>query len=302
MKIAIVVLNWNGKKYIGKCLESLRSLQTEDLQVKKLVVDNASTDNSVGYLQKNFSDFDLIINKENLGYAEGNNVGIRAAQEWGAHWIWIVNPDIQVDKNSLLQLIKLGHSHPKVGVVGSKVYYTPGFESHPARYTKIDLGKVIWYAGGKMDWANVFSVHLGLDEIDTGKHDQEVRTDFVTGASMFLRSAMLTRIGLLDRKYFLYFEENDLCQRARQGNWELWYAPASVVWHANAQATVRGSGLVDYYTTRNRMIFGIRWAPLRSKFALIRESVRLLFSGREWQKRGIVDYYLGGFGKGSYVN
>ena len=302
MKVAIIVLNWNSEKYVGECLESLRKLDTSNIELKKIVVDNASTDGSVSYLQKNFSDFDLIINKENLGYAEGNNVGIRVAQEWGAEWIWIVNPDIQVSKDSLIQLIKLGHFHPKAGIVGSKVYYTSGFESHPNRYTKSDLGKVIWYAGGKMDWANVFSVHLGLDEVNTGKYDQEARTDFVTGASMFLRSATLTRIGLLDRKYFLYFEENDLCQRTRQTSWELWYAPASVVWHANAQATIRGSGLVDYYTTRNRMLFGMRWAPLRARVALIRESVRLLFSGREWQKKGIVDYYLGRFNKGSYVN
>jgi len=80
------------------------------------------------------------------------------------------------------------------------------------------------------------------------------------------------------------------------------YVPGSVVWHANAQATVAGSALVDYYIARNRMMFGLRWAPLLTRLALIRESVKLLFTGRPWQKRGVLDFYLGNFGKGSYAN
>lgn len=300
-KIAIIVLNFNGEKYIGKCLESLRKLNTDGLKINFLVVDNASSDNSISYLEQNFSEFDLIQTGENLGYAEGNNVGIRRGLDLGVEWIWIVNPDIEVHPDSLKNLIAFSSSHARAGVLGSKVYFSPGFEFHKAKYKKSDMGKVIWYAGGRVDWDNIQSDHRGVNEVDSGKYDNASRVDFVTGASMLLKSEMLKEVGILDRKYFLYFEENDLCQRAMKSGWELWYVPQSIVWHANAQATGVGSALVDYYTTRNRLLFGMRWAPLRSKLALVRESLRLLYSGRRWQKRGIIDFYLGQFGKGSYA-
>lgn len=302
MKVAVIVLNFNGRDYIGKCLESIKQLALGKNEVQFWVIDNASSDKSVEYLKKEFPEFKLISNSENLGYAEGNNTGIRLAQNWGADWIWIVNPDIEVDKQSLSELLKFAVDHPQAGIVGSKVYYTSGFESHPDRYSKSELGKVLWYAGGKLDWQNVQSVHLGVDEVDEGKYNAVSQTEFVTGASMLLRTAMLNQTGLFDPKYYLYYEENDLCQRALQAGWQLWYVPKSIVWHANAQATEMGSPLVDYYTTRNQMLFGMRWAPVRTKLALLRQSIRLQFTGRLWQKKGVTDFYIGRFGKGSYVN
>lgn len=300
-KVAVVVLNFNGVDYIGKCLESLRKLNTDGLKVSFLVVDNASSDKSIDYIKQNFSEFDLIQTGENLGYAEGNNVGIRQGLDLGVEWIWIVNPDIEVHPDSLKSLITFSSSHTRAGILGSKVYFSPGFEFHKAKYKKSDIGKVIWYAGGRVDWDNIQSDHRGINEVDSGKYDKASRVDFITGASMLLKSEMLNEVGLLDRKYFLYFEENDLGQRAMKSGWELWYVPQSIVWHANAQATGVGSALVDYYTTRNRLLFGLRWAPLRSKLALVRESLRLLYNGRRWQKRGILDFYLGRYAKGSYA-
>lgn len=296
MKVAVVVLNWNGKKYIGKCLKSLQQLEAE-----RIVVDNASTDGSVPYLKKNFPQVKLIINSQNLGYAEGNNVGIRHALDYSADYIWIVNPDITVGPQALQILLNFASTHPQAGILGSKVYFVPGFEFHKNRYTKAQIGKVIWYAGGQIDWNNVITNHLGMNEVDTGQFDTAKITDFVTGASMLLNSQMLRQVGILDPKYYLYYEETDLSLRSRRAGWELWYVPTSTVWHANAQATGVGSQLVDYYTTRNRILFGMRWAPLRSKIALVRESMRLLASGRLWQKRGVLDFYLGRWGRGTYA-
>ena len=301
MKIVIVVLNWNGGKFISKCLDSLKRLEVGNNDVEVVIVDNASADNSVAMIKKQYPQFHLINNSKNLGYAEGNNVGIRLALGRGADWIWVVNPDIEVRPDSLKKLIEFASGHPKAGILGSKVYFAPGFEFHKKRYKKADLGKVIWYAGGRVDWDNIQSVHWGMDEVDSGKYDTATKVGFVTGASMLLRNEMLGEVGLLDSDYFLYFEENDLCQKAVRFGWELWYVPQSIVWHANAQSTVTGSNLVDYYTTRNRMLFGMRWAPLKSKLALLRESLQLVFRGRLWQKRGIADFYLGRFGKGSHA-
>lgn len=301
MKIAVVVLSYNSREYIARCLDSLQDLDRGKEKVEVWVVDNASTDGSAEYLRDKYPGYKLVVNQENQGYAEGNNVGIRHARAWGADWIWIVNPDIKLGKKSLTALLQFVKNRPQSGIVGSKVYYEPGFETHPERYEKSQLGQILWYAGGEMDWDNVYSVHRGLDEVDSGKYDRLERTEFVTGASMLLRSKMLQQVGLLDPKYFLYYEENDLCQRALRAGWQLWYVSKSQVWHANAQATGMGSPLVDYYTTRNRMLFGMRWAPIKSKLSLVKESVRLLISGRPWQKRGELDFYLGRFGKGSYA-
>ncbi len=300
-KICIVVLNWNGRDYIAKCLDMVKKLDTDNFDVEVVVVDNHSSDGSNKLIKQQYPQFNLIENKENLGYAEGNNVGIRSALEEGADWIWIINPDVYVDPQALNELVKVATKYPQAGVLGSKIYFAPGYEFEKD-YKKSDLGKVLWFAGGRMDWDNVYAEHLGMNEVDQGKYNLLSQTEFVTGASMLLSARMVKEIGLLDPKFYLYYEENDLCQRALKNNWELWYVPQSVVWHANAQATGVGSPLVDYYTTRNRLLFGMRWAPFRAKLAVVRESIKLFFQGRPWQTRGVVDFYLGRFGRGSYVN
>ncbi len=303
MKIAIIVLNWNGKEYISKSLDMLKKLDTSDYQVEVVVVDNNSTDGSVKLIKTQYPKFHLIENRENLGYAGGNNVGIRFALENGAEWIWIVNPDVLVDPQALNELLKVATKYPRAGVLGPKIYFAPGYEFEKERYKKSELGKVLWFAGGRIDWDNVIAQHLGVNEVDHGQLDRLSQTDFVTGAALLLNAQMLKEIGLLDPKYFLYYEENDLCQRAVKNNWELWYVPTSVVWHANAQATTAGSTKVDYYTTRNRLLFGLRWsASWRTKFALIRESVKLFFHGRPGQIKGVGDFYLNRFGEGLNVD
>jgi len=296
MKVVIVVLSWNSKKYIGECLNSLKKTKTEII-----LVDGGSTDGSPKYLKTNYPEFKLIETNKNLGYAGGNNVGLRWALEQNADFVWIINPDIIVNPNSLEEALKVMTKDDKIAVVGSKVYFAAGFEFHKNRYTKKDLGKAIWYAGGENDWKNIFAVHYGMNEVDNGQNDKEKEIDFATGSSMLLRCDVLRQVGLLDDKYFLYYEENDLCQRIKKADYKIMYAPKSVVWHRVGQATGIGSSLADYYIARNRLLFGMRWAPWRSKLALLRESVRLLFSGRLWQRRGVVDFYLGRLGKGSYA-
>lgn len=152
-----------------------------------------------------------------------------------------------------------------------------------------------------MDWKNVLGRHRGVDEVDSGQFDTTEETDFATGCCMLFSSAGIQKIGLFDEKYFLYYEDSDLNERMKRRNFKILYAPKAVLWHKNAGSTGgSGSTLHDYYISRNRMLFGMRYAPWRSKFALFKESIRLLARGRVWQKAGIRDYYKGRFGKGSY--
>lgn len=296
MKVAIVVLSWNSKKYIGECLDSLKKTKTEII-----LVDGGSTDGSQKYLKTHYPEFKLIEANKNLGYAGGNNVGLRRALEQNTDFVWIVNPDIVVDQNSLQEALKVMTKDDKIAVVGSKVYFAAGFEFHKERYREKDQGKVIWYAGGENDWNNVHAKHWGINKVDKGQFEKETEVEFVTGASMLVRAEALREVGIIDEKYFLYYEENDLCQRIKKAGYKIRYAPKSIVWHRVGQATGIGSSLADYYIARNRLLFGMRWAPWRTKFALVRESVKLLFIGRTWQKRGVVDFYLGRWGLGSYA-
>lgn len=292
MKVVTVVLSFNSRKYIEDCLRSLKGNEV-------VVVDAGSTDGSSEFIAEKFPELKLIVVKENLGYAGGNNLGIKYALESGADLIWVVNPDIVVAPDALSEAMKAMTDN--VAVVASKVYFAAGFEFHKEKYKKNDLGKVIWYAGADNDWDNVYAKHWGINEVDKGQFNKKKEIGYATGSSMLLRSKVLKKTGLIDEKYFMYYEENDLCQRIKKAGYKLIYAPQSIVRHKVGQAAGIGSGLADYYIARNRMLFGMRWAPWRSKFALIRESVKLLFTGRPWQKIGIRDFYLGKFGKGSYA-
>ncbi len=296
MKVLTVVLSWNSKKYIVECLESLKKNNAEII-----LVEGGSTDGSLEFLKTKYPEHKLIETNKNLGYAGGNNVGLKYALEQNADFVWVVNPDIVVAPTALDEAMKVMTKDEKTAVVGSKVYFYPGFEFHKDRYSKKELGKVLWYAGGENDWKNVYATHFGINEVDDGKYDTPKEVGFATGSSMLFRCSALRQVGVIDEKYFLYYEENDLCQRLIKSGWKLMYAPKSVVWHKVGQAAGIGSTLADYYITRSRMLFGLRWAPLHTKLSLLRESIKLLFTGRRWQKRGIIDFYLGNFYEGSYV-
>ncbi len=300
MKIFCVVLSFNSAKYISNCIESLLKVNPTGSEFEILLVDNASSDNSVEFLKRKYPRLTLIESAENLGYAEGNNLGIRYALDKKADFVWIVNPDVVVAPDSLKFLLEAAARFPRGGIFGSKLYFTKGYEFHKERYSPSQLGKVIWYAGGIMDWANMQGVHRGVDLVDNGQFDFDCETDFVTGASMFVRSQVFSEIGVLDKNYFLYYEENDFCQKAKSHFWKLIYVAKSVGWHANAQATGIGSPLQDYYITRNRLMFGLRYAPDYTKLLLIKQSIYLFFYGRPWQKRGVIDFYTRRLGAGSY--
>ncbi len=246
-------------------------------------------------------EIDFKKNDKNLGFAGGNYVGIKKAIADGCEYIMLLNNDTIVDVNLVKGLLKVMDQDKKIGISAPKIYFAPGFEFHK-KYKKIDQGKVIWYAGGVMDWKNVIGRQRGVDEVDVGQYDTEELTEFATGCCMMIRSQILEKIGMFDDRYFLYYEENDFCQKVKRAGLKIVYVPSAFLWHKNAQSTGGvGSALQDYFISRNRMLFGNLYAPFKTKLALFRESLRLLKSGRTWQKKGIQDYYLKRFGGGSLV-
>jgi GT2 family glycosyltransferase len=220
----------------------------------------------------------------------------------GADVVVILNNDTVVDPDLILNLFNAAEDDKKRGAIVPKIYFAKGHEFHKDRYKESELGRVFWYAGGRIDWANIQGIHRGVDEVDTGQYDTAGNTELMTGCCVLFSKKALLDTGMFDERYFLYYEDADLNERLKRKGYTIYYAPKAVLWHINAGSTGgSGSKLQDYFISRNRMLFGITYAPLRSKIALVREGLRILRSGREWQKTGVRDYFLKKFGKGSYA-
>ncbi len=301
-KVTIVILNWNGWKDTIPCLESLQHINTKDAQVDIIVVDNASSDDSVKKITsfKSKIPLSLIQAKQNLGFAGGNNLGLKEALKKDTDFVCILNNDTVVDKNVIYEFLKAAKDSSDTGVFTPKIFFAEGYEFHKDRYTKKDLGKVIWSVGGSIDWANVYGSNIGVDEVDHGQYETARTVDFATGACMFIPTNVLKKTGLFDEKYYLYLEDVDISIRIKNSGLKIQYVPQAVVWHKVSQSSAIGSGLNDYFITRNRLLFGMRYASVRAKYALAREAVRLYFGGRPWQKIGVRDYFMGNLGKGSW--
>ncbi len=204
----------------------------------------------------------------------------------------LLNNDTTVHSDLLEELVSASNQE-NADVISPKIYFTPGKEFHQDRYKPHERGKVIWYAGGLIDWNNVLTSHRGVDEVDEGQFDEFSRTEFVTGCAMFVKYKVFEDIGLLDPMLFAYFEDADFSMRAKNAGYKVAYAPKAVLWHKNA-ASFQGSGseFQDYFVTKNRLHFGLRYAPLRAKIALLREGLRYIFEGPQRKREAIIDALL----------
>src|SRR3990167_8649606 len=143
IKVAVVILNWNRPKDTVGCLESVYELHPGDYSLEVILVDNASTDGSVAAMRKfqiTNPKLQIIENNENLGYAGGNNVGIRQVLKDGADFVFVLNNDTILDKNALLSLLRAAGEHKDAGIFSPKIYFAKGYEFHKDRYSKGDLG------------------------------------------------------------------------------------------------------------------------------------------------------------------
>lgn len=301
--VFISLINFNGEKDTLECLSSLENVSRKNFRLSVVVVDNASEKKFViGKDEFKSLNPKVLRSEVNLGFSGGQNLGIRYSLEKGADFVVILNNDVYLDNNfieSLLDAFKLRHD---CGLVSPKIYFAKGYEFHKDRYKANELGKVIWYAGGKIDWKNVIAYHHGVDEVDKGQFSRLEKTDFASGCCVMIKKEVFETVGYFDDDYFLYYEDNDLSQRAKKRNFYSYIMPKSIIWHKNAgSAGGPGSKLQDYYISRNRLLFGFKYAPIRAKIALIRESLKILFSDRVWQKKGVIDFYLRKLGKGTFV-
>lgn len=302
-KVYAVTISFNKEEVTLAWLDAIQKVKTPGFSLEIVIVDNASTKPFVLDKKREKENVHVMRSEDNTGFTGGNNIGMRYALDHGAEYVLIINNDTIADHDLVKNLLEVLDSNPKIGLTAPKIYFAPGHEFHKDKYTKKDIGKVFWYAGGYTDWANVKSIHRGVDEVDHGQYDQTERTEFASGCCMLIKREVLEKVGLFEKRGFMYYEDAILCERIRRAGYEIWYVPPAKLWHINA-ASSGGSGnqLQDYFITRNQMLFGMHYAPLRTKIALVRQSIRYLMNGRPKQKQGVRDYYLGRFGKGTYFN
>lgn len=303
--VAIIILNWNKPDLTIDTIDSVLKINHPNFNYHLYLLDNGSTDNSFNILKQKYSTqnkITFIRSKVNLGFGNGNNFAVKQAQKDHPDFILLLNNDVLVDPDFLQILIKYSEKNPRQELLSPKIYFAPGFEFHHDRYQKKDLGRVIWFVGGIMDWQNINGYHRGVDQIDNGQFDKVyLHSDFLTGCCLLVKSSVISEIGLFDDKYYMYLEDADFSQKAIRNNFHLAVVPQSKIWHLNAGSSGVGGSLQDYFLSRNRLLFGFRYASLKTKFALLRESVvKLLFSPYKWQKNGIRDYFLGKFNRGSW--
>lgn len=242
-KVFIVVLNWNGLGDTKECVYSLQKNIYCNFEI--IIVDNGSSDNSAQELIKEFPNIKLIENGDNLGFSGGNNVGIDYSLKHGADYILLLNNDTIVENDFLSELVKAGESDGEIGLLGSKICY----HKEP---------RMIWFAGGKIDWMKIKGTHIGLDRPDDGKYDTGKEVDYLTGCCLLVKRSVFEKIGKLSEDYFLYYEDTDFCLRAKNAGFECVYVPKSKIYHKVSRSTKPGSPSYIYYHTRNGLMLAKR--------------------------------------------
>lgn len=291
--VAVVILNTNRRDDTLECLSSVFASTYSRLQV--LVLDNASSDGSVEAIQAGFPDVQLTRLTENKGYAGNNNVGIRLALEDGADWILVLNEDTILAPDCIERMVRAGESETSVGIVGPMVYHA-------------DEPEYIQSAGGVLDnlWR---ATHLGQNELDTQQFSGNRPVDWISGCALMIRRATVEQIGLIDERFFYYWEETDWCIRARDAGWKLVHVTEAKLWHKGVQRDYRPSPNVTYFSARNRLLFlANNNAPARAKALAWFQSLRTWTSWSvrpKWRHMsqhrhalgaGLIDYARGRWG------
>ena len=294
-KVHIILLNWNNEEDTLECVKSLEEINYDNYKI--IIVDNGSKIGSVLKIKKQYPEIKIIENKKNLGFAGGNNVGIKYAVENGADYVLLLNNDTTVEKDFLSELVKAGESDKKVGILGSKIF----FYNEPNR---------IWFAGGKVSWMKNKGTHIGLDEIDNKQYDEIKEVDYLTGCSLLIKKEVIEKIGVLAEDYFLYYEDTDFSLRARNAGYKIIYIPKSKIYHKISRSTKPGSSSYIYYHTRNGLVLAKRNGSLLNKiilypycvFLFLKQIIKIIFipKKRNWAfavLKGERDFLLGKMGK-----
>jgi len=236
--VSIITINFNQLKLTCEMLDSLRKLSWPAVEI--IVVDNHSAEDPTTVITERYPEVKLIVSKENLGFAGGNNLGIQASK---GEYLFFLNNDTEVDKGVLEPLIEVFNSNPDAGVASSKLLYFGSDE-------------IIQYAGSsRIDPFTGRSRRVGHMEKDRGQYDRVCETALAHGAAMMVPRRVIDKVGVMPEFFFLYYEEVDWCESIKRAGYKIFFVPGSKVYHKESMSIGKGSTLKTYYMTRNRLLY-----------------------------------------------
>lgn len=300
-RIGVVIVHFNNPENVRECLLSLQNATNAD-QLHPIIVDNASAKSVSEVVSDYDGNITLLRLDTNTGFTGANNHGIQwALENLQSDVVILLNDDTVVEKSALETLVNTVRGSEKIAAAVPKIYFNPGNEFHKG-YEKDEVGRVFWYGGGIIDWTEVVAFHRAVDEVDRGQYHRMENTPFATGCCLAIKTDVIRKLGAFDNKYFLYFEDVDLSCRYQKAGYRIKYQPQAVIWHKNAGSSGSGSPLHIYYQTRNRYLFGFRYAPWRSKLFLLKNMWRQYRSGDSTIKRAILDVLKNNYGINSDIH
>ncbi len=240
--VLIVVLNWNCWRQTLGCLASLDELDYPNRRI--LVVDNGSTDSSEPHIREARPEVGIIQTGANLGYAGGNNVGIRYALDFGAPYVLVMNPDVELERRALTKLVRAAECHPRIGALSPVIRWK----------TKPDR---VWFGGSRIQWWRARALHEYAAPASGSLHPSA----WASGCCLFLSAECLKRVGVFEERLFLYWEEADLCQRILAEGYLVGVCPDADAFHDVSSVVGLDSSKGWYYFTRNALYFFRRHAP-----------------------------------------
>ena len=285
--MSIITINFNGVKDTCALIDTI-PFGSYPLEV--IVVDNASRQDEAAVIAARYPQVRVIRSEQNLGFAGGNNLGIRAAR---GRYLYFVNNDTEFRGEwNIEKLIARLDSSPSIGMVCPKIRFAWGKSP-------------IQFAGyTALTPVTMRNRALGYNEDDYGQHDSPHVTPYAHGAAMMLKREVIEKAGMMPECYFLYYEELDWSCMIRRAGYEIWYEPASTIYHKESQTTGQDSPLRTYYISRNRLLFVSRNGSGLYKylsygyltlFVALRDVAKFTLKGRtdlaKSAIRGIVDFF-----------
>ncbi len=294
-KVLVIILNYKHADDTIECIQSVQKSDYENYDL--LVIDNASEDGSCQKIRSQFPEIRLIENPINLGYAGGNNVGIRHALQKQYDYIFILNNDAIVTSGTLRKLVDVAEKNPNATIVAPKVFF-------------YDQPKIINSFGTRIDWFRLRSHIEAYGHEDNGAFDRIVEKEIIPGAALLLKRELFNDVGLFNEDLFLLHEDADLCLRNRKKGFCNMLVPDAFVYHKISKTLSAYPFLSSYYSVRN-MLYLSRWhASLWNRLKcrvgltllMIKKCLILCTKPAEKEKvlgffTGIRDYYLNRVGK-----
>jgi GT2 family glycosyltransferase len=283
-KVSIIILNWNNWRDTIECIKSVYHINYSNYDV--ILVDNGSTDDSVNRIKQNFNELNekkldhflsalndpinmielnlkllsppidstkennaifLIETNKNLGFSEGNNIGLRfCCNNLNPDYVLLLNNDVIVDPDFLNELVEAAERTPDIGFVGPKIYY----------FNYNGRKDIISFTGASINLIRGWFTVFGTDQQDEGQLNDQKIVDWLQGCCILVKKKVIEDTGILDPVYFFYWEDTDWCIRGKKNKWSSLYVPSAKIWHKGGMSSNNNESTFQvYYFSRNRLIF-----------------------------------------------